>query len=767
MKKMFGWFLVLLLPSVPSGAQDGGGPLPGTSPLDLQGDLALAMVGGIDAYLSRELASSPEYRSARWKPDFSTADAYAQSLEVNRARLRRIIGAVDPRVAMPRLEYVSTSTAPSLVGRGPGYEVFAVRWSVLAGVEAEGLLINPDVKPVARVIALPDADETPEQVAGLVPGLPSDSQTARRLAERGYQVLVPVLIDRSDRWSGNPEVALTNQSHREFIYRSAFEMGRHIIGYEVQKVLAAVDWFLRDAGGEKPRVGVVGYGEGGLLALYAAALDPRIDAAVVRGYFQERETVWNEPVYRNVWSSLREFGDAELAALVAPRNLIIDSVPGPRVEGPAASPGRRKVAAPGILEPPLEASIRREFSRARVPYLKLGIPERLSLVGPSGNGQEGLSALADLPGFRPARCETAPPESLRTEHDASGRLKRQVDQLTEHTQRLVRQSPSVREKFWAKADVTSLERFVETSKPYRDYLWDEVIGRLPPPSLPPKPRARQIYDRPAWNGYRIVLDLYPDVFASGILLVPKGLKAGERRPVVVCQHGLEGRPEDTIAPDGEGFRYYRSFAARLADLGFVVFAPQNPYTGHDRFRILQRKANPLKLTIYSFIVRQHERALDWLSTLPFVDAGRIGFYGLSYGGKTAVRIPTLLADRYALSICSGDFNEMVWKTTSLTFPGSFLYTADWEIFEFDFGNTFNYSDLASLMLPRPFMVERGMRDSVAPEEWVSYEHAKVRRLYTRLGVRERTAFESFDGGHEIRGEGTFTFLRQYLRGEKQ
>lgn len=765
--KMLRWFLLFLLPSVLSGAQDAEGPLPGTSPLELHRDLALAMVGGIDEYLTRELASSPGKRREHWKPDFSSPDAYAQSVETNRARLRRIVGAGDPRPVVPRLEYVATPAAPSLVGRGPGYEVHAVRWSVLPGVEAEGLLINPDGKPVARVIALPDADETPEQVAGLAPGLPSDSQTARRLAEGGCQVLVPVLIDRSDRWSGNPEVALTNQSHREFIHRPAFEMGRHVIGYEIQKVLAAVDWFFRDAGGERPRIGAVGYGEGGLLALYAAALDTRIDAAVIRGYFQERETVWKEPLYRNVWSLLREFGDAELAALVAPRNLIIDSAPGPRVEGPSASPGRLRVAAPGALEPPPEASIRREFSRARTPYLNLGIPERLRLVGPSGNGGDGLSALAELPGFRPSRNGTAPPENLRTDHDAAGRLKRQVDQLTEYTQRLVRESPSVREKFWAKADVTSLDRFVETSKPYRDYLWEEVIGRLPPPSLPPNPRARQIYDRPGWNGYRVVLDLYPDVFASGILLVPKGLKAGERRPVVVCQHGLEGRPEDTITPDGEGFRYYRSFAARLADLGYVVFSPQNPYTGHDRFRILQRKANPLKLTIYSFIVRQHERALDWLSTLPFVDAGRIGFYGLSYGGKTAVRIPTILADRYALSICSGDFNEMVWKTTSLKFPGSFLYTADWEIFEFDLGNTFNYSDLASLMLPRPFMVERGMRDSVAPEEWVSYEQAKLRRLYTRLGVRDRTAFESFDGGHEIRAEGTFAFLGRYLRGEKE
>ena len=75
----------------------------------------------------------------------------------------------------------------------------------------------------------------------------------------------------------------------------------------------------------------------------------------------------------------------------------------------------------------------------------------------------------------------------------------------------------------------------------RDYIWDEVIGRLPDPSVPANPRTRLIYDEPKFRGYEVMLDVWPGVFAYGILLVPKDIKAGERRPVVVCQHGLEGR----------------------------------------------------------------------------------------------------------------------------------------------------------------------------------------------------------------------------------
>jgi cephalosporin-C deacetylase-like acetyl esterase len=85
-------------------------------------------------------------------------------------------------------------------------------------------------------------------------------------------------------------------------------MGRHVIGYEVQTVMAAVDW-LQQRHGDDTKVGVCGHAEGGLIAFYAAAADPRIDAALVSGYFDSRQKVWIEPIYRNVWGLLREFGD--------------------------------------------------------------------------------------------------------------------------------------------------------------------------------------------------------------------------------------------------------------------------------------------------------------------------------------------------------------------------------------------------------------------------------------------------------------------------
>ncbi|MBN2311178.1 MAG: dienelactone hydrolase family protein, partial [Candidatus Hydrogenedentes bacterium] len=293
---MAGHFLVLIA-ALGAGKPAGAQALTGTAPLTEDEALGPAMVAGIDRYLMRALEDSITGRAALWRRDLSSHAAYTASVQVNRERFARIVGVVDARDDAA-LQMQAPAGQPAELGRGPGYTAYTVSWKVFRGVVAEGILLEPDAAPKANVIALPDCDWTPEAVSGLAPGVPAEAQFARRLAEGGCRVLVPTLIDRRDTYSGTPGIRMTNQPHREFIYRAAYQMGRHVIGYEVQEVLAAVDWFAREA--DSLPVGVAGYGEGGLVALYAAAVDTRIDAALISGYFGPRERVWAEPIYRNV-----------------------------------------------------------------------------------------------------------------------------------------------------------------------------------------------------------------------------------------------------------------------------------------------------------------------------------------------------------------------------------------------------------------------------------------------------------------------------------
>lgn len=769
--------------------------LPGTKLLTLEGDLSVKMLDMSHQFIDEKIESCLTNRAKLWNRDMSSLSAYEKSIEPNRQRFMHIIGVVDkslplktyhvgivdsyPAVSMQR---IADQDGPSLVAETEAYKVYQVTWTVLNGVHGEGLLLQPKTTSRANIIAIPDADQTPEQLVGLAKGIAPESQFARHLAENGFQVLIPVLISRTMLFPGKVQ----QQTYREWIYRQAFHMGRHIIGYEVQKILSAIDWFKQSK--EKDlKLGVAGYSEGGLIAMYAAAIDKRIDATLVSGYFNSRQQVWEEPIYRNVWGLLSEFGDAEIATLIAPRPLIIEhsQVPGliDKLE-PSNKPlptvgGLEYTGYKGKLLTPTSASIREEYDRidalTRPGFQQHDLIEGQHHTPVKFGSIEALQKFTQSLGAKSTlHVSKNIPVDKRISYDVAARQVRQVKEIEDHVQWLLRESDQERNNFFLNKAMSEIEQrawspkayhpflspahFIDQSKVYRKIFEEEIIGSFDDTPLPLNPLTRKIYDKERWTGYEVVLDVFPHLFATGILLIPKDLKQGEQRPVVVCQHGRNSRPHELVEGN---YSYYNDVAAKLADQGFIVYAPQNPYRGEDRYRFLNRKANTIGKTLFSFIVAQHRQTLRWLSTLPFVDKSRIAFYGLSYGGETAMRVPAILED-YCLSICSGDFGDWTRKVIDTHHKMSFMNTLEWEMPYFNMGRTYSYAEMAYLIFPRPFMVERGHDDLVQPDEWVSYEYGKVRYLYDKFNLGDKTTIEFFNGGHSMRNEGTFKFLHQHL-----
>ena len=97
---------------------------------------------------------------------------------------------------------------------------------------------------------------------------------------------------------------------------------------------------------------------------------------------------------------------------------------------------------------------------------------------------------------------------------------------------------------------------------------------------------------------------------------------------------------------------------------------------------------------------------------------------------------------YCLSICSADFNDWVDKNASTRAPYSYVWTGEYEIFEFDLGSTFNYAEMAALIAPRPFMVERGHSDGVGVDEWVALRIRQGLRHLQRPAQASPTAARS-------------------------
>ena len=728
--------------------------LPGTTAWTGSGDTASNLVMGVDRFLSRKWNDAFAIRR-----DLPVGVSNPTVAETNRLRFRHLIGVRDLRVLGAGPSFSTPLGRNGAVARLGAVDVFEVTWPVLKGVGASGLvLIARDRPRKANVVVLPDADQTPEHFCGLLAGAKGSSTYPWLLAEAGCRVFIPTLVNREAAPRRSPHggggAVLTA---REFVYRPAFELGRHVIGYEVQEILALVDWFQKADGGLP--VGVIGWGEGGLLALYAAAADDRIDAACVSGYVGNSRDVWREPIDRNVFGLLPDFSDPGLIALIAPRTLIVEAARGPELQlsGKGGAPGILKTPSLDLVQADVEEGRRRAGTNASSSV-------HLTVSGPNGAGEFATEKTRQL-FLQALKIENG--SITRASIDPiqlqpallQDRSARKVAELHRHTQEMLEESSFVRKDF-VRSWHASPSQYESNAVAYRKFFYDEVIGRFNDPLLPLRVESRKIYDEPKWVGYEVAMDVFPDVMASGILLVPKDLKPGERRPVVVCQHGLEGRSQDVIRGNHPA---YHDFAAKLAERGFITFAPQNLYIFQDAFRLLQRKANPLGKTLFSIITPQHEQILKWLKTLSFVDGSRIGFYGLSYGGKTAMRVPALLTD-YCLSICSADFNDWVWKNASTTSPYSYVWTGEYEIFEFDLGSNFNYSEMAALIAPRPFMVERGHFDNVAPDDRVAYEFARVRFLYEGILKlpSERCVIEWFDGPHTIHGQGTFAFLHRHL-----
>jgi fermentation-respiration switch protein FrsA (DUF1100 family) len=110
------------------------------------------------------------------------------------------------------------------------------------------------------------------------------------------------------------------------------------------------------------------------------------------------------------------------------------------------------------------------------------------------------------------------------------------------------------------------------------------------------------------------------IVMAGNLHLPKGFSESGKYPAVVTVHPGGGVKEQTAG----------TYAQRLAEQGFVALAfdasHQGASGGEPRFL-----DDPMKRVgdVYS--------AVDYLTSLPFVDAGRIGALGICAGGGVAIK----------------------------------------------------------------------------------------------------------------------------------
>jgi dipeptidyl aminopeptidase/acylaminoacyl peptidase len=114
----------------------------------------------------------------------------------------------------------------------------------------------------------------------------------------------------------------------------------------------------------------------------------------------------------------------------------------------------------------------------------------------------------------------------------------------------------------------------------------------------------------------------------GYLLVPKGLDRSRKHPAIVWIHG------DGINQNYDGwhiqrnYAVYYSFHQYLLQKGYVVFAPD--YRGSIGYGRAWRQG--VYMDVGGNDAKDAWMAANYLKTLGYVDMGRVGVWGLSYGG---------------------------------------------------------------------------------------------------------------------------------------
>ena len=234
---------------IPSAAE----PLPNTKPLTEDGDLAAKMVAGIHKYLDRELAAAPKKRD---EPGRSTSHKARKRSPSHCPRTASGCGRCSASSMSACSRTWNTSRAGEAVaprrdrrlqGSRGALGRAAGRGCRRAAHRAEGQAEGERRSRSRTPISCPRKSPGSRRATTSRCGWPGTAAGSRADAHRPQ-----------GRPLRNPKLKRqTNIPHREFVHRMAYEMGRTLTGYEVQKVLAAVDWFKsagRQAAGRRDRL---------------------------------------------------------------------------------------------------------------------------------------------------------------------------------------------------------------------------------------------------------------------------------------------------------------------------------------------------------------------------------------------------------------------------------------------------------------------------------------------------------------------------------
>jgi len=251
-------------------------------------------------------------------PEGDTA-ALPAWLEGRRARLVELLGPVPEPVPL------KTETLESV--EADGYRRDKIVFDTEDTMSVPAYLLVPDDRHAegAAVLACHGHGPGKSQAVGLEFTDVPNSDYALQLVRQGYVVLAPDLRCFGERLDWNPEdhyACDTNLVH-------AAMAGWNPLAQNVWDLQCCLSVLAEHPLVDAERIGMVGFSYGGTVTLFTAALDERVAAAVVSGYFsswaESHKMPWNMCGSQILTGMLGRLEHEDLGALIAPRPLLVES----------------------------------------------------------------------------------------------------------------------------------------------------------------------------------------------------------------------------------------------------------------------------------------------------------------------------------------------------------------------------------------------------------------------------------------------------------
>ena len=255
------------------------------------------------------------------------------------------------------------------------------------------------------------------------------------------------------------------------------------------------------------------------------------------------------------------------------------------------------------------------------------------------------------------------------------------------------------------------------------------------------------------------------------LLIPHEIAGDQRAPAVLCLHGhgpfgnepIVGRRDlEGIEENIEKHNY--DYGLQFVRQGYVVAAPcmipfgrrvdRDQYKGNDPCAVTFVRMLALGKVPMAHNLRDLRWTLSLLESRPEVDSQRIGCAGLSYGGRMTMLVAAM-DDRIRVAAISGALNLQQERFTDRHSCGSQIIPG-----LLNFGD---YSEIGSLIAPRPCVWETGSVDTLIVPIWDELFRDRLRRAYQAAGAADQLYFDRFEGGHQWSGRVALPLFAEHLK----